>query len=93
MMNGGNMSELKISTEHNMVVQTDPTIGFSNGMVLWLGEKGETVTLTDYDMELIYRADGLISQIGMYRYSSRTKTEKAKPTPSIEKKPWWRFWR
>ena len=39
------MSELKISTDHNMVVQTDPTIAFSNGMVLWLGEKGEKIGL------------------------------------------------
>lgn len=90
MMSGGDMTEFKISTNHNIVVQTNPTITFSNGMVLWLGEKGETVTMTDYDMELIYRADGLISQIGKYRYSSRTKTETA--TPLIEKKPWWKIW-
>ena len=84
------MNEFTISTDHKIVVQNNPTITFSNGMVLWLGEKGETVTMTDYDMELIYRADGLISQLGMYRYSSRTKTETA--SPSIEKKPWWKFW-
>lgn len=59
-------------------------------MTLWLGEKGEQVELTDYDMELIHRADSFISQIGKYRYSSTTKTETA--TPSVEKKPWWKFW-
>ena len=89
-LKSGDMNEFTISTNHNIVVQTNPTITFSNGMVLWLGEKGEQVELTDYDMELIYRADRLISQIGKYRYSSRTKTETA--SPSIEKKPWWKFW-
>lgn len=62
-------------------------------MTLWLGEKGENVTLSDYDMKLLYQADAYIRNIGKYRYSSRTQTETAKPTPSIEKKPWWRFWR
>lgn len=84
------MNEFTIADASKYVIQTNPTITFSNGMVLWLGEKGENVTLSDYDMELIYRADGLISQIGMYRYSSRTKTETA--SPSVEKKPWWKFW-
>lgn len=85
------MNEFTVADTSKYVVQTNPTITFSNGMVLWLGEKGETVNMTDYDMELIYRADRLISQIGKYRYSSRTKTETAEPT--TEKKPWWRFWR
>jgi hypothetical protein len=87
------VNEFTVADTSKYVVQTNPTITFSNGMVLWLGEKGETVNMTDYDMELIYRADRLISQIGKYRYSSRTKTETATPTPSYRKKPWWRFWR
>lgn len=85
------MNEFTIADASKYVIQTNPTITFSNGMVLWLGEKGEQVEMTDYDMELIYRADRLISQIGKYRYSSRTKTETA--PPSVEKKPWWKFWR
>ena len=85
------MSEFTISTNHNIVVETNPTITFSNGMVLWLGEKGETITMTDYDMELIYQADAYIRSIGKYRYSSRTETVKAEP--SVEKNPWWKFWR
>jgi hypothetical protein len=85
------MNEFTVADTSKFVIQTNPTITFSNGMVFWLGEKGETVTMTDYDMELIYRADRLISQIGKYRYSSRTKTETA--TPSVEKKSWWKFWR
>lgn len=85
------MNKFTIADTSKFVIQTNPTITFSNGMVLWLGKKGETVTMTDYDMELIYRTDNLISQIGKYRYSSRTKTETA--TPSVEKKSWWKFWR
>lgn len=86
------MNEFTIADTSKYVIQTNPTITFSNGMVLWLGKKGEQVEMTDYDMELIYQADRLISQIGKYRYSSRTKTEKAKPTPSYRKKPWWKVW-
>lgn len=84
------MSEFTLSTNANITVDCNPTITFSNGMTLWLGEPGEQVELSDYDMKLIFQADAYIRNIGRYRYSSRTKTETA--TPSIEKKPWWKIW-
>ena len=40
------MSEIKFFDIPELLVQTDPTITFGNGMVSWLAEKGETVELT-----------------------------------------------
>lgn len=74
------MSEFTITNSSNLIVQTDPTITFSNGMVLWLAEKGETVEINQYDWDLLQHADRYIKHIGNYRYAPAVKeTIVAKP--------------
>ena len=67
------MSKFTITNNSNLVVQTDPTITFSNGMVLWLAEKGETVEINQYDWDLLQHADRYIKNIGLYRYAPASK--------------------
>lgn len=56
-----------------IMVESNPTITFSNGMVLWLAEKGETVEINQYDWDLLQQADRYIKHIGKYRYAPAGK--------------------
>ena len=59
------MSEIKFFDIPELIVQNDPTITFSNGMVLWLAEKGETVELTQSDWNLLVKANSYIQYVGI----------------------------
>lgn len=59
------MSEIKLFDIPELLVQTNPTITFSNGMVLWLAEKGETVELTQTDWNLLVKANSYIQGVGI----------------------------
>ena len=59
------MSEVKFFDIPELLVQTDPTITFGNGMVVWLAEKGETVELTQSDWNLLVKANSYIQYVGI----------------------------
>lgn len=56
-----------------IIVQTDPTVTFNNGMTLWLADKGQTVEINQYDWDLLQQADRYIKHIGKYRYAPASK--------------------
>lgn len=53
----------KLAETEKFTVKTQPTVTFSNGMVLWLAEKDEQFVLTNPDMRLLYEADVFIRNI------------------------------
>ena len=61
------MSEYTFFDNSHLLVKTNPTITFSNGMVLWLAEKGETVKIDQYDWYMLNQADRYIRQVGKNR--------------------------
>ena len=79
------MNEYTIYNNSNLVVQTDPTITFSNGMTLWLAKKGEIVEINQFDWDLLQAADQYIKRIGLGRYAPNSKIcVAANPVPKEE---------
>jgi len=60
-------SQITISSANNLIVNTNPTIQFDNGMVLWLGNEGESVEVSTYDWQMILAARPYINQIGLIK--------------------------
>lgn len=69
-------------TNDKIVVNSDPIVQFSNGMVLWLAKEGETYEITQYDLDLLHRIDNLTSQLGRYRYVKDNGRAVVEPKPS-----------
>lgn len=59
----------------NIVVKSNPTITFDNGMVLWLGKEGETFELSTYDWNKILQINAMIRTLGIYKDRYLTDTE------------------
>ena len=57
----------KLADTENLVVKTQPTVTFSNGMVLWLAEKDKEFVLTESARCLLYEADRYIRNIKVER--------------------------
>lgn len=66
------MSDM-FQNNNNIVVKTNPTVQFRNGMTLWLAKPGESFELTQYDWDLIQRIDQLAMMLGRYQYSGEGK--------------------
>lgn len=66
------------TSDSSIVVQTDPTITFENGMTLWLGKKGETVQITQYDWDCLNAMAPYVNQLGRF-HSGHVETHIIKP--------------
>lgn len=77
------------NSNSNLIVQSNPTIQFNNGMVLWLAKKGETYELKPGEWELITQMNQLastMSSLHRFKYIPMTDAE-------VEKAVKEGFWR
>ena len=62
------MNNFTIFDSSKLIIQTNPTVTFRNGMTLWLAKPGETFEITECDWHLIQRIDNLANHLGRYQY-------------------------
>ena len=71
------------TTDSNIIVKTNPTITFDNGMVLWLAKEGETFELSSYDWSKIQQINAMVRSLGIFKDRYLTQEEIKKEEKSI----------
>lgn len=70
------MSNIFYSTaDSNIIVKSNPTITFDNGMVLWLAKEGETFELSSYDWAKIQQINAMVRSLGIFKDRYLTQEE------------------
>lgn len=88
------MSDFYTTTDNRIVVRSNPTIKFQNGMTLWLGDEGESVELSHHDWKIIEEINALVLLIGATSVQHVIKPE----VDAALNRTWWGrfynlFWR